>query len=69
MDNTYFEATYIIDGYYNYTASASSQLQAFDIITCMSRVLHLIEALNYKIRQETRFYSIRAETRYKSIRQ
>lgn len=67
MDISYYEDNYIEFHYYNYIARADSSMQAFDIIACTVKVIHLMEQLTYKIKEETRLYSIRQETRLRKI--
>lgn len=67
MDETYFEADYIDARYFNTIARASANFTAFDIIACTIRAIHLMAALTYKIKEETRLHMIREETRLRSI--
>lgn len=67
MDETYFEADYIDFHYFNYIARADSSMTAFDVISCAIRVIHIMAALTYKIKEETRLIDIREETRLKRI--
>lgn len=69
MDESYFAADYIDFHYFNYLARADSSMNAFDLATCTIRAIHLIQALTYRIKEETRLYSIREETRYRKIKE
>ena len=68
-DISYYESGYIDFHYYNYIADANSSMQAFDIQLAFARVIHLMEALTYRIREETRLHKIKSETRYYKIRE
>ena len=67
-DISYYESDYIDFHYYNYIADANSSMQAFDTQLVFARVIHLMEALTYRIRDETRLHKIREETRLYKIR-
>jgi len=67
MDIAYFESGYIEDHYTNYQAQISVDLAAFSLFDLNLRVIHLMERLTYKIREETRLYDIRQETRLRTI--
>lgn len=67
MDISYYEYGYIDDRYHNYIASANANMTAFDLVAMNFRVIHLMAALTYKIREETRIHKIREETRQRSI--
>lgn len=67
MDETYFEADYIDARYFNTIARANANFTAFDIISCTIRAIHIMAALTYKIKEETRIHKIREETRQRSI--
>jgi len=68
-DESYFVDGYVDFHYYNYVASAESSMEAFDIVVTTARVIHLIQALTYRIREETRLHKIRSETRYYKIKE
>lgn len=68
-DISYYDAGYIDFHSYNYIADANSSMQAFDIQLAFARVIHLMEALTYRIREETRLHKIKEETRYYKIRE
>ena len=67
MDESYFEADYIDFHYFNYIARPTANFTAFDLIACTIRVIHIMAALTYKIKAETRQYKIKEETRQRSI--
>ena len=67
MDIGYYEEGYTDFHYFNYIASATSSMTAFDLIAINYRVIHLMKALTYKIKQETNMYAIREETRIRQI--
>ena len=69
MDITYFEYGYIDEKYFATIARAESAMTAFDLASCTIRVIHLIQQLTYRIKEETRLYGIREETRFKRISQ
>lgn len=69
MDESYYEDSYVEFHYHNYTARANSSMTAFDILVSTGRIIHLLAALTYKIREETRLYKLRSETRLRSIAQ
>lgn len=67
MDISYYELDYVEFHYYNYTAQAQIQMTALDIQLALARVIHLMAALTYKIREETRTHKIRGETAVRLI--
>lgn len=67
MDISYYEDTYVEFHYYNYTAQAEFQATAFNIQLALARVIHLMAALTYKIREETRTHRIKAESAQRMI--
>ena len=67
MDTSYFEYGYIDDHYFNYIAQANSNMTAFDLVSMNFRVIHLMAALTYRIKEETRLHKIKSETRQRTI--
>lgn len=67
MDIGYYEEGYTDFHYFNYIASGTSTMTAFDLIQISYNVIHLMRSLTYRIREETRLLNIREETRIKKI--
>lgn len=68
-DISYYESDYVDFHYYNYIADANSSMQAFDIQLAFARVIHLMEALTYRIKEETRLHKIKSENRLYKIKE
>lgn len=67
MDTSYFEANYIDLHYTTSIYSITNTMEAFSLVDLTLRVIHLMDRLSYKIREETRLYEIREETRLRQI--